>query len=365
MPDSNEPLRIGLVGLGTFGQCSADAYAAMSDVQIVGIVSRDPVKRAQYATAWGARGYPSLEALLKEPSIDCVVINTPPYLHSAQGLQAVQAGKHVFMEQPLATEVDDADELLSAAKDHHVRVGVDYVMPYTDLHGLLLRVAASDVFGRVTSIMLENCATVEGLDDDHWFWDREQSGGIFVEHGVHFFDLGARLASSRAESVIGFASTAADGKENRVQASLQYASGAHATYYHAFDRPTPLASTVLHTLFERGAAHSIGWIPTRLELKGQAEPEALPQFSRLLDGPLTVKEAVPPPGVQGSAAGLIVSAEVTRPSKDEEYRKAIQRRMADFVRVVRDPAWIPQVTPGDAYKSLRIAIAARTSAERQ
>jgi predicted dehydrogenase len=363
MPDSNEPLRIGLVGLGTFGQFSADAYAAMSDVQIVGIASRDPVKRAQYATAWGARGYPSLEALLEDPGIACVVLTTPPYLHSTQGLQAVQAGKHVFMEQPLAIEVADAAELLSAAQHHHVQVGVDYVMPYTDLHGLLLRMVSSGVFGRVTAIMVENCATVEGLDDDHWFWDRERSGGIFVEHGVHFFDLGARLASSRAVSVIGFASTAADDKENRVQASLQYASGAHATYYHAFDRPTPLASTVLHTIFERGAAHSIGWIPTRLQMQGQAEPGALPQFSRLLDGPLTVREAFPPPGVQGSATGLIVSAEVTRPSKDEQYRKAIQRCMADFVRVVRDPAWIPQVTPGDAYTSLRVAIAARASAD--
>jgi predicted dehydrogenase len=365
MPRTNEPLRIGLVGLGTFGQFSAGVYAAMPEVRIAGIVSRDPAKRAQHATAWGARGFASLEALLEDPTIACVILNTPPYLHSAQGLQAVQAGKHVFMEQPLATEVDDADELLSAAQAHDVKVGVDYVMPYADLHGLLLRVASSGVFGRVTSIMLENCATVEGLDDDHWFWDRAQSGGIFVEHGVHFFDLGAHLASSRAVSVIGFASTEEGGKEDRVLASVQYASGTHATYYHAFDRPTPLAFTVLHTLFERGAAHSTGWIPTRLEIAGQAAPEALLQFSRLLDGPLTVREAFPPPGVQGSATGLIVSAEVTRPSKEEEYRKAIQRCMADFVRVVRDPSWIPQVTPDDAYKSLRIAVAARTSAERQ
>jgi predicted dehydrogenase len=360
---TNEPLRIGLVGLGTFGQFSAGAFAPMPEVRIAGIVSRDPAKRAQYATAWGARGYASLEALLEDPGIACVVLNTPPYLHCVQGLQAVQAGKHVFMEQPLGTEVDDADELLSTAQAHDVKVGVDYVLPYTDLHGLLLRVASSGIFGRVTSIMLENCATIEGLDDDHWFWDREQSGGIFVEHGVHFFDLGARLASSRAVSVIGFASTEADGKEDRVLASVQYASGTHATYYHAFDRPTPLASTTLHTIFERGAAHSTGWIPTRLEIAGQAAPEALLQFSQLLDGPLTVREAFPPPGVQGSATGLIVSAEVTRPSKNEEYRKAIQRRMADFAHAIRDPAWIPLVTPNDAYTSLRIAIAARASAD--
>jgi predicted dehydrogenase len=299
---------------------------------------------------------------LEDPSVECVVLNTPPYLHSMQGLQAIEAGKHVFLQQLLATDLDDADELLSAAQDHHLKVGVDYLMPYTDLHELLLGMVSSGVFGRVTSIMLENYATVEGLDDEHWFWDKAQSGGIFVERGVHFFDLGARLASSKAKSVIGFASMEADGKEDRVLASLQYTNGVHATYYHAFDRVTPLASTVLHTIFERGAAHSTGWIPTRLEIEGQAAPEALPQLSHLLKAPFTLKEAVPPPGVQGSASGLIVSAEVTRSSKEEEYRKAIQRCLADFAHAIRDPLWTPTVTPGDAYDSLRVAVIARHSA---
>jgi predicted dehydrogenase len=275
----------------------------------------------------------------------------------------VEAGKHIFVEEPLATDLDEADELLNAAQDHGVKVGVDYVMPYSDLHGLLLRIAASGVFGPVTSIMLENCATADGLNDDHWFWSKAQSGGIFVDHGVHFFDLGARLASSRAESVIAFASSEIDGKENRVLAALQYANGAHATYYHAFDRPTALASTELHTIFERGATHSHGWIPTRMTIEGRAPPDTLPQLSEMIGGALTIKETIPVADVQGGVSELIVVAEAMRPSRDEEYRKAIQRCMADFAHAVRDTGWTPQVTADDAYKSLRVAIAARTSAD--
>src|SRR5215831_3296788 len=282
MARTTEPLRIGIVGLGAFGQFSAGAFAAMPEVQIAGIASRDQAKRAQYAAEWGARGYASLEALLDDHSIACVVINSPPHLHSAQGLQAVEAGKHVFLETPLATEIEDADDLLSAAEVHGVKVGVDYAMPYSDLHGLLLRIAASGVFGRVTSMMVENCASVEGLDDDHWFWDRAQSGGIFVEHGAHFFDLGARFALSRAESVIGFASSERDGKEDRVLAALQYANGTHATYYHAVDRPTALAATVLHTIFEQGTIHAHGWIPTRMTIEGRIPLDALPHLSQMI-----------------------------------------------------------------------------------
>jgi predicted dehydrogenase len=363
MPERNEPVRLGIVGLGASSQSLADVYAAMPEVRVAGIVSRDPDKRAKFAAMWDTRGHETIESLLEDPDSECVVIATPPYLHSAQGLQAIQAGKHVYFETPIATELVAANALLSAAKERGVRLSVDYVMPYTDLHGLLLRIVSSGAFGRVVSIMLEHYANVEDLDADDWFWDKGQSGGIFVEHGVQFFDLGARLALSKAEAITGFASREADGRENRVLASAQYGNGAHASYYHAVDRPTPLAKTALHTIFERGAVHSSGWIPTRMEIEGQASPEDLQLLSRLIGEPLTVNEALPPPGVQGSATGMIVSATVERPSEDEEYRKAIQRCMADFALAVRDPDRVPSITPDDAYESLRVAVAARASAQ--
>ena len=363
MSDRNEPLRLGIVGLGAFSQFSANVYAAMPEARVAGFVSRDPDKRAKFAAKWDTRWHETMESLLEDPDIECVVIATPPYLHSAQGLQAIQAGKHVFFEMPIATELAAANALLNAAKERGARLSVDYVMPYTDLHGLLLRIVSSGAFGRVVSIMLENYANVEVLDADGWFWDTAQSGGIFVAHGVHFFDLGARLALSKTETIAGFASREADGRESRVLASVQYGSGAHASYYHAVDRPTPLAKTALHTIFERGAVHSSGWIPTRMEIEGQTSPENMQLLSRLIGEPLSVNEALPPPGVQGSATGTIVSATVERRSGDEEYRKAIQRSMADFALAVRDPDKVPRITPDDAYESLRVAVAARASAQ--
>ena len=48
---------------------------------------------------------------MADPAVECVVINTPPYLHSAQALRAIHAGKHVFLEKPLTTELADAETL--------------------------------------------------------------------------------------------------------------------------------------------------------------------------------------------------------------------------------------------------------------
>jgi len=56
---------LGLVGLGDFGQFTADVYASMAEVRIAGIVSRDPAKRAHYAAQWGAQGHESIETWWK------------------------------------------------------------------------------------------------------------------------------------------------------------------------------------------------------------------------------------------------------------------------------------------------------------
>ena len=72
--------------------------------------------------------------------------------------------------------------------------------------------------------------------------DRAASGGIFVEHGVHFFDIVGAIAGASAEKVMGKTWTRGDGtgKEDRVQALVTYENGVEASFYHAFNRPGAL-----------------------------------------------------------------------------------------------------------------------------
>jgi predicted dehydrogenase len=361
----NDMLGLGIVGYGHFGVITAEEYARLPHIEIVGVAESDSQRRRLAADRFAVPTYETLDDLLANPEVDIVVLNTPPWLHGPQALRAARARKHLFVEKPLATSLADAQQVLEVVAENGLKLSVNYVMRHVALYQKLHALAASGLFGRMVYLSLENDASNEALHDRHWFWDHSKSGGIFVEHGVHFFDLGRRLASSRAETIAGFASKEADGRENRVLASVQYGTGAHATHYHAFDRPGALATCALHTVFERGVAHSYGWIPQRLEIEGQTAPEGVQQLAHLISGPLTLREAQPPPGVLGSAAGLIVSATMERPSKDEEYRKAARCCMADFAHAIRDPDWTPQVQPDDAYESLRVAVAARESADRK
>lgn len=60
---------------------------------------------------------------------------------------------------------------------------------YNPLYTMVADLIQSQMLGKVLHGYLENYASDEGLDPDHWFWDRSKSGGIFLEHGVHFFDM--------------------------------------------------------------------------------------------------------------------------------------------------------------------------------
>ena len=80
------------------------------------------------------------------------------------------------------------------------------------------------------------------------------SGGIFVEHGVHFFDIIGAIVGAPAQDVRGKTWTRGDGtgKEDRVQALVTYANGVEASFYHAFNRPGALERQAAHFAFARG-----------------------------------------------------------------------------------------------------------------
>src|SRR4029077_3393244 len=110
-------------------------------------------------------------------------------LHYPQAMQVLRAGKHVLVEKPTALLPAEADDLVAAAQDRGLLLATNLMQRYNPLfdavHGLLER----KPLGELVHAYFENYACDENLPAEHWFWDRSKSGGIFVEHGVHVFDL--------------------------------------------------------------------------------------------------------------------------------------------------------------------------------
>ncbi len=83
--------------------------------QLAGIASRSPEKAANEAQRWGCAAFSPYEALLAEESIDAVYISLPNHLHAEWTIRALQAGKHVLCEKPLAISVSEVDAIVQAA----------------------------------------------------------------------------------------------------------------------------------------------------------------------------------------------------------------------------------------------------------
>lgn len=344
-----QPVGIGLVGAGAFGAFCLDAFAAMPEVQIVAVADVDAARTRSLAVKHHATFYDSLDALLADSSVEIVALNTPPYLHASQGLAVLSAGKHLFNEKPLALTLEDGATLISEAAARDLRMTVDYVMRWNPYWAAAAKLAQDDVLGQLRHMDLTNHAAGLELPADHWFWDNAKSGGIWIEHGVHFFDAFAWVAGTPGQIAASQSYTRADGATDRVEALGRFGETA-AHFYHAFDKSGQTEQTTVNLTFERGYLTLREWVPTSIELLTTVEPETLRPY---LPGKLSKLEQV------GSLYRVYAFAPE---GKSAVYRASIQAGMRDLAQAVHNPAHSLAVTGQDGLDSLRMAVQAAQQA---
>ena len=113
--DKNRVLNLGVVGMGLGTALMLPAVVAHPRFAVAGAYSRRADVRDDFERTFEAPAFDSLEALCESPAIDAVYIATPLFLHKQQALTALERGKHVIVEKPLAMTLDECDELAAAA----------------------------------------------------------------------------------------------------------------------------------------------------------------------------------------------------------------------------------------------------------
>src|SRR4051812_1566899 len=180
---------LGVIGCGGFGLFALQHFTQVEGVTLVGMAGTH--RPAAYAAAqrFGVPDIEDVDKLLSRDDVDLVYIATPPFLHHPQAMAALRRGKHVICEKPLALTLEQADEMVALARRQDRLVVANLMQRYNPLFDAVAQLVRSKVLGDPLHGHFENDASDENLPPDHWFWDRSASGGIFVEHGVHFFDL--------------------------------------------------------------------------------------------------------------------------------------------------------------------------------
>jgi len=125
-------IRWGVIGAGGFADTRAiPGLKEARNARLQAVMVRDLVRAESLARKLGAvEAYDTIDALLASPQIDAVYICTPVDLHRAHVEAVATAGKHILCEKPMAMSVDDCRAMIETCAQHHVRLGVGYMMRY-------------------------------------------------------------------------------------------------------------------------------------------------------------------------------------------------------------------------------------------
>lgn len=279
---------LGVIGFGGFALFSVQQFMQTPGINLVGIAGTHREAAEAAAKRFDAKLFDEIEELVNSLEVDLIYIATPPFLHYEQSLMALKAGKHVICEKPLSTKLEHAEELIALAKKKGLLMSVNLMQRYNPVYQKIKELIDSKALGDVLHGYFENYATNEFLPDEHWFWDKELSGGIFIEHGVHFFDMfegwigKGNIVSAQAT----LRPTKAQVKpiEDQVQCQAIYAEYIPVNFYHGFTQAARMDRQELRILFEKGDVTLYEWIPTRVTINAIVDEEDTKKIMKIFHG---------------------------------------------------------------------------------
>lgn len=262
----DKPIRLGVIGCGGFGLFAMQQFTQVPGVRLVGMAGTQRPAALAAAARFGVENIDEISTLLRSDDLDLVYIATPPFLHFEQARAALEAGKHVIVEKPLALNVAQADELIKLAHARDRLIVANLMQRYNPLYEAVRRLIEEQVLGAVLHGTFENYASDENLPAEHWFWDRSKSGGIFIEHGVHFFDMFAGwLGPGRVEAAqVGIRPRTTI--EEHVHATALFGEAALVNFYHGFHQTGRMDRQELRIVFDRGDITLYDWVPTHAKV---------------------------------------------------------------------------------------------------
>lgn len=193
------PLRVGIVGAGMVaGAIHAPGYVACADAELCAVTSARRSSAARLAEEHAvACVHDSPDDLFTDPDIDAVSICTPPSTHRALVEAAVAAGKHVLLEKPIATSLDDLDAIHHLAREADVVVDIVRNERFMEFNRQVRDAVAQGMIGEPLGILqtISTTGPEAWAPDSTWFRDGARAGGgALIDLAVHKADQAGWIA---------------------------------------------------------------------------------------------------------------------------------------------------------------------------
>ena len=238
---TSDPVRLGVAGLGRAFMLMVPSFDADTRVKLTAAAAPREESRDAFEKEYGGTGYATVEELCADPDVEAIYIATPHQMHVDHVLAAARAGKHILVEKPLAVSMEDAEVMVSAAKEAGVHLIVGPSHSFDPPVELATQLISSGKFGQLRMIQAFNYTDFLYRPRRPEELRTEEGGGVLFSQAIHQIDVVRRLAGGMAEKI--YAMTGAwDPKrptEGAFTALMNFAGGcvANMTYsgYAHFD----------------------------------------------------------------------------------------------------------------------------------
>jgi predicted dehydrogenase len=212
-----EPVRVGVVGLGYWGPNLARNLAAIPGCELAWLCDSSAQAREELGRAFpGSRATGELQELLDDPALDAVVLATPVPSHAELAVRVAQAGKHCFVEKPLATNAADAEQAVDAARSAEKILMVGHLLEYHPAVDRLKELIDSDELGKLYYLYGNRLNLGKLRSDENALWSL----------GAHDVSVVLRLIGEEPEECLAHgASYVRDGVQDVVFCYLRFPSG--------------------------------------------------------------------------------------------------------------------------------------------
>ena len=186
-----EPVRVACIGMGWWSDVLADAFRRSDKIEIVACHTRSEDKREAFAKKYGCKAVARYEDILADPAIEAIVNTTPNDVHLPTTRAAAQAGKHVFLDKPIANSVSEGRAITEICRKAGVILAMGYQRRRESHFRWVRQQIDAGVFGRLVNAEANISRDRLGkIDLSSWRYQAAgMPGGVMLQIGIHYADV--------------------------------------------------------------------------------------------------------------------------------------------------------------------------------
>ena len=197
-----QPVRFALAGFGAWGKFHAQSIAGNPDARLVAITAPSEESRIEARKLYPeALIFSDSQEMIAQAEFDIIDIVTPSHTHREIALAAMERGKHVLLEKPMAITLEDCKAIVAGAQQFRVHLAVGHELRLSSQWGRIKEIIDSGTIGDPQYVLVELSRKPYRLGASGWRYDQGRVGSWVLEEPIHFFDLARWYLESSGDPV--------------------------------------------------------------------------------------------------------------------------------------------------------------------